>query len=142
MKKIITQNENETKKLAKALAAKLSGGEVIGLIGDLGTGKTVFVKGLAQGLGIKRTINSPTFVLMKVYKIKKHQTLKNLVHIDAYRLKSAVSLEEIGINDYLYQDDSVVVIEWADKVRKLLGNIGLIINMESIDDKKRRISIK
>lgn len=113
---IITQTEKETIGIAKEFAAHLRGGEVLGLVGDLGAGKTCFTKGLAQGLKIKKNITSPTFVLMKVYPTK-HKAIKNFVHIDAYRLHSYNDLMAIGIEDYIGKDDSVVVIEWADRVK-------------------------
>lgn len=119
MKRVITKSELETRKLALRLAKTLRGGEVIGLIGDLGAGKTAFVKGLAQGLGIKKRISSPTFVLMKVYPVK-HRTIKHFVHVDAYRIKKAKALTDIGLEDYSKAKDAVVVIEWADLVKKIL----------------------
>ncbi len=119
MKKIITKNEAATRKLGEKLTNKLIGGEVIGLIGDLGSGKTVFIQGLAKGLGIKKTINSPTFVLMRNYKVKAKK-IKQLCHLDCYRLNDPQALVDIGIKDYLGQPDTVCVIEWADKIRKIL----------------------
>jgi len=117
MKQIITNSLDETKLLAKDFVKNLKGGEVLGLVGDLGTGKTVFVQGLAEALGVKEIVNSPTFVLMKIYTIRDTRyVIRNLVHIDAYRLDSFDQLKEIGIEEYLNQKDCVVVIEWADKV--------------------------
>lgn len=121
MKKIITQNEAKTRKLGQELAQKISGGEVIALEGDLGAGKTVLVQGLAKGLGIKKTVNSPTFVLMKNYQLKlKKGKIKQLCHVDCYRLDDPEELLAIGINDYLERPDTVCVIEWADKIKKIL----------------------
>jgi tRNA threonylcarbamoyladenosine biosynthesis protein TsaE len=97
MKKIITKSEKETFELGKNFSEKLKGGEVIGLIGELGAGKTVFTKGLGKGLKIKEVISSPTFVLMKIYKTK-NKNIKSLIHIDAYRLQSEKDLEIIGID--------------------------------------------
>ena len=81
--KTITHSANETIKIARQFAKKLKGGEVIGLVGDLGAGKTVFVKGLALGLGIKEKITSPTFVILKKYDISKsnHSITKSLNHL-------------------------------------------------------------
>jgi len=118
--KIITNSEKETFDLAKFLAQKAKGGEVYALSGNLGAGKTVFARGFAAGLGIKRNVNSPTFVLMKIYPVKKHQTIKHLCHIDAYRLKSAVDLEAIGAGDYIGKKDSVSLIEWPEMVKNFL----------------------
>lgn len=117
--KHLSNSEKETFDFAKKFAKKLKGGEVLGLIGDLGAGKTVFAKGLAAGLGIKQKITSPTFVLMKVYPVNK-KSIKNLVHIDAYRLKSERDLEAIGATEYFSDPSSVVLIEWADRVKKIL----------------------
>lgn len=134
MPSYITKTEKETYELGKKFAATLKGGEIIGLIGDLGAGKTIFVKGLAKGLGVKRTVTSPTFVLMKVYKINK-QKIKNLVHIDAYRLNSMDDLIGIGVEEYLSKQDSIVIIEWADKIKfspkYKFKNINIKINKDT-----------
>ena len=116
MKKI-TNSEKETFDFAKKYAQKLKGGKIIWLIGNLGAGKTVFTKGLAQGLGVKKVITSPTFVLMKVYPIdNKKLKIKSLVHIDAYRIDSESDLASVGIEEYLDRDDVVMIVEWADKI--------------------------
>ncbi len=118
--KIITRKEQETFALAKKFISELREGATIGLIGELGAGKTAFTKGVAQALKVKTTITSPTFVLMRVYKITKHSFLKHLVHVDAYRIKKADSLKAIGLEDYIQDPASLVIIEWADLVKKIL----------------------
>jgi tRNA threonylcarbamoyladenosine biosynthesis protein TsaE len=115
----LSTSEKQTFNFARALVKKLKGGEVIGLIGKLGAGKTVFTKGLAKGLSVKKTITSPTFVLMRVYTIQRPH-VKLLVHIDAYRLKSAKDLLAIGVSDYFSRPDTIIIIEWADKIKKIL----------------------
>jgi len=92
---IITLSEKQTLDLGKKIAKELKGGETIALIGELGAGKTIFTKGIADGLRIKKYITSPTFVLMKVYPIdlKKNNKIKTLCHIDAYRLNSGKRLD-------------------------------------------------
>ena len=124
----ITISPEETKELAKQIAAGLKGGEILGLVGELGSGKTVFVQGLAEALGIKEIVNSPTFVLMKIYKIPfdfaqgrqdTRYTIRELIHIDAYRLESFDQLKEIGAEEYFNRKDCLVVIEWAEKVPAL-----------------------
>lgn len=115
-KKYILRTSKQTQDLGKKLAQSLVGGEVLALVGNLGSGKTTFTKGLAKGLGVKQTITSPTFVLMKVYKTK-HKTIKTFVHVDCYRL-SGTELAAIGLSDYLNQPDTVVAIEWAEKLPK------------------------
>lgn len=133
--KIITKNEKETFAFAKKFAHSLQGGEIIGLTGNLGAGKTVFTKGLAAGLGIKDMVNSPTFVLMKVYKAG--GKIKNLVHIDSYRLRNLDDLIAIGAQDYFNRADTITVIEWIDRIEKKLPKTNLIIfNLEHLEHKE------
>jgi len=115
----ISKSEKETFGFGKKFSKRLKGGEVIGLVGDLGAGKTVFVRGLASGLGIRRKITSPTFVFMKNYPLDK-QVIKELVHIDAYRVKRAADMDGIGVKEYFSRPDAVVVIEWAEKIKKIM----------------------
>jgi len=137
--KYIAKNEKETISFAKTMAKDFVGGEVIGLIGDLGAGKTTFAKGLALGLGVKVNVNSPTFVLMKVYPVKKGK-IKNLVHIDAYRIDCWEDLEVIGADEYFYNPESVVVIEWADRIKlPVKKKKAKLINLTSQGEEKRVI---
>jgi tRNA threonylcarbamoyladenosine biosynthesis protein TsaE len=138
MKKVF-KNEKETLAFAEKFSKTLRGGEVVALIGELGAGKTVFTKGMAHRLGIKQKIQSPTFLLMKIYNVKK-QKIKFLVHVDAYRLGSAAELVDIGILDWLGRTDTVAVIEWADKVQELFyGKKVIKIKMELGNGKEERI---
>jgi tRNA threonylcarbamoyladenosine biosynthesis protein TsaE len=157
----ITYSEKETFAFAKKFAAGLKGGEVIGLVGDLGAGKTIFAKGLAAGLGVKNTINSPTFVLMKVYQchsrhalhppkntkqhdstvLKRKSKITKFVHVDAYRIKKADELSAIGLEEYFNRPDTVVVIEWADKIKKILPNNSLNVNITAKEKFTRFINI-
>lgn len=124
---------------AEKFAKKLRGGEGIGLIGELGAGKTVFTKGLAKGLKIKERVQSPTFLLMKIYNVKK-QKIKFLCHVDAYRLSGVAGLVDIGLLDWLGREDTVTVIEWADKVPELLrGRKVIKIKMELGKKEEERI---
>ncbi|MDP2587055.1 MAG: tRNA (adenosine(37)-N6)-threonylcarbamoyltransferase complex ATPase subunit type 1 TsaE [Candidatus Komeilibacteria bacterium] len=116
----ISKNLTETGQIATEVAVNLKGGEVIGLVGELGAGKTTFVQALADSLGIKEKVASPTFVLMKVYSVIGHQSISKLVHVDAYRLRDAEELKNIGLLDYLGQPDTVTVIEWANQVKDIL----------------------
>jgi tRNA threonylcarbamoyladenosine biosynthesis protein TsaE len=118
--KFISISEKQTFNFAKKFSKELAGGEIIGLIGNLGAGKTVFTKGLAAGLGIKKNVASPTFVLMKAYPVAGHKQIKWLVHFDAYRVKTAGDLSAIGAKEYFNRPDTVSVIEWADKIKKIL----------------------
>lgn len=116
-----SESDLETQALAEVLAATLKGGEVIALSGDLGAGKTTFVKGLARGLGVVETVTSPTFVLMNVYDVRK-DSIVHFVHSDCYRLDASSQLEGIGIGDYLSDSHSVVAIEWPERARAILPN--------------------
>lgn len=121
----------DTEKLAGRIAANLNGGEVIALTGPLGAGKTTFVQMLAKVLGVKQKVKSPTFTVMNTYNINskvKSQKSKvqgkiqklTLCHIDAYRLKRVDELEAIGLDDYLGHPDVITVIEWAEKIKKVV----------------------
>ena len=122
--KYTTNSEKQTFNLGKKLAKTLKGSEVLALVGELGAGKTVLIKGIAAGLGIKKIITSPTFVLMKVYKIgirNQELGIRNLVHIDCYRIKNPQEIADIGATEYFGRPDTIVVIEWAEKIKKILS---------------------
>ena len=139
--KFITKSEKQTIALGKKLARRLKGGEVLALTGQLGAGKTTLIKGLAQGLGIKRIITSPTFLLMRVYGVRGNKKgIKTLVHIDCYRLKSSKDILAIGAQEYFGQKDVVAVIEWADKITKILPRQKLNIVLKWKDQNQRRIN--
>jgi tRNA threonylcarbamoyladenosine biosynthesis protein TsaE len=115
--KAITKNEEETKQVATDFAKRLRGGEVILLYGDLGAGKTVFVKGLAEALGVREVVKSPTFNIMKCYSCKLSAvSCKLFCHIDAYRLKNFQDLRDIGADEYLGQPNVITAIEWAERI--------------------------
>jgi tRNA threonylcarbamoyladenosine biosynthesis protein TsaE len=146
MPKITTHSEKQTFNLGKKIAKQLKGGETIALIGELGAGKTVLIKGLAAGLGIKKTITSPTFVLMKLHTTDKHgqartstDKIKWLCHVDAYRLKSGQDLIDIGLKDWLGQSDTVTVIEWADRIKEVLPKNKIMIELKMEKEKDERI---
>ena len=141
---IITHSEQETKDLAKKIAAKLSGGMILCLYGELGAGKTTFVKGLAKGLGIKDNITSPTFALMNFYKIRNPKSeIRNLVHIDTYRLKNEEELIQIGAEDYVGAPDSITVIEWPEKIINLLKNKKVVrVYLDHASDSDRKIKVE
>ena len=139
MQKIITSSEKQTFNFAKQFSKKLRGGEIIGLIGELGAGKTIFVKGLASGLGIKQTITSPTFVLMKVCPITNYKLqITNFVHIDAYRIKIPEDLLSIGVEEYFNRQDTITVIEWADKIKKILPTKTKYVKIKYSNSKNQR----
>ncbi|WP_188207151.1 tRNA (adenosine(37)-N6)-threonylcarbamoyltransferase complex ATPase subunit type 1 TsaE [Alkalibacillus aidingensis] len=129
-----TINENETKSLAKQIAEKLQPNDVVTLDGDLGAGKTTFTKGLAEGLGVKRTVNSPTFTIVKEYKGR-----LPLYHMDVYRLED--NDEDIGFDEY-FNGEGVTIIEWSLFIEEFLPNKRLAISIEKINDHERHITLK
>ncbi|MFH0956071.1 MAG: tRNA (adenosine(37)-N6)-threonylcarbamoyltransferase complex ATPase subunit type 1 TsaE [Candidatus Falkowbacteria bacterium] len=137
--KFFSTSPKQTFNFAKKLSKKLTGGTTLGLTGNLGAGKTIFTKGLALGLGIKKNITSPTFVLMKIYPVIKHKQIKFLVHIDAYRIKSADDLIAIGADEYFKRPDTVTVIEWADKIKKILPEKAKLIKINFQKNNLRKI---
>lgn len=140
MKKFISRNERETIDFAKNFAQNLKGGEVIALSGDLGAGKTAFTKGLAEYFQIKQKITSPTFVFMKVYDTKKLKDIKKLVHVDAYRLDDKQDFSPIGIQEYLGDKNVVSVIEWPERLKKIIPKNSLKIQLKYLDENSREIS--
>ena len=147
MQKIITNSEQETFDFAKNFAESLRGGEVIGLSGDLGAGKTIFSKGIAAGLGVKDNVNSPTFVIMKKYEIKNQKSclpsgtakIRNLIHIDAYRLNSAEDIKAIGADEYFEKPDTITIIEWPENIKKILPKNTIYYHIKNITADKREI---
>lgn len=134
MKEFISKNVGQTKKIAALLAKGLPKGSFLALVGELGSGKTVFVKGLAEGLGLKNgVVNSPTFVLIKEYEGK-----KKLYHFDLYRLKTEKEVEELGAQEYFF-GDGIVAMEWADKAPAILPKEHIRIEFSVLDDDKRKI---
>ena len=136
--KIITNNISETQKIAEKIALAIKKKTTIALLGNLGSGKTTFTYGIAKGLGIKtKYINSPTYNIVKEYKGR----LK-LYHIDFYRLSSYDDLENIGFDEIINDENSVCIIEWADKFGKKLFSIDIAIKFKIITEKKRELSIE
>ena len=141
MTEIITKNERETKIVARLFAQELikkplktKRAVIIGLEGELGSGKTRFVQGFAKGLGIRQRLTSPTFVLMKKY--------RNLYHIDCYRLHKPKDLIDLDFEEILSNPKNIVLIEWAEKVKKILPEKNNIwIKFKVIDKNKRKINI-
>lgn len=142
MKKIITKNEKETFSLAESLGKEIKAKTIFALEGDLGTGKTVFAKGLARGLGVKKVILSPTFVLMKIYPTRDNKYIKEFCHIDTYRLKNEKDLLAIGADEYLKKKNVVVAIEWPEKIKKILPRGIKLVKLKHLEEEKRQIEIK
>ena len=113
------------------------------LYGDLGSGKTTFVQGLAKKLGVKEEVISPSFNLIREYKInsKKLSSFKYLVHIDCYRLNSNKDFKSVDVKEYWQNKRNLVVIEWAEKVKSILPKQRLDLEFFHVDQNKRRIKV-
>ena len=137
MLKIITNSPDETRALGEKTGKHLEPGTVLALNGDLGSGKTTFVQGLAKGLDVPNNyyITSPTYTLINEYTGRYH-----LFHVDLYRIESYADLDDIGLYEIL-RSDGVVAIEWADKLQKNLLPEYLAIHIDILNDESRKISM-
>lgn len=138
MKSVVSKNAGQTRKTAGNLAERLLSHKkrtkalVIGLIGELGSGKTVFVQGFAAGLGIKAKIVSPTFILMR--------RRGNFYHFDAYRIKKSKEILDLGWKEIINNPQNIILIEWAEKIEGVLPKEYIKIKFEHVDRNKRKIS--
>jgi tRNA threonylcarbamoyladenosine biosynthesis protein TsaE len=140
MKKFITTSPKETAVIAKELAARLRGGEVIALYGNLGAGKTTFAQALAKALGVKKRVQSPTFILMQEYPLVKRGALKAFLHVDAYR-GDVAQLSAVGLAEYLRRPDTVVLVEWADRIQAMLPKKMITVRMTHRGNGARGITV-
>lgn len=132
----VTTSPAETEQVGERLARELRAGDVVALSGDLGAGKTCFVRGIARGLGVTQPVSSPTFVLVNQYRGR-----VPVFHIDAYRTQTLGELIDLGFDEYV-ASDGVTLIEWADKVGPLLPVRTIQVRIEGLGDEPRRISIE
>ena len=138
----LSKSEKKTFQIAANIAKKAKTGDIFALVGDLGSGKTTFVKGFARSLGIKREITSPTFVIMKQYPIvNPKKDIESLIHIDCYRLESKQDFESAGLREIFDNKNSVILIEWAEKIKKNLPKKAKNIYFSYIDETTRKIKI-
>ena len=136
---ITSQSPEQTIEIGGRIGRKLKGGEVIAICGLLGSGKTHLIKGIAAGAGAKEStkVNSPTFVIINEYSGR-----FDIFHIDAYRLNSIAEFEMLGFDELCYSQ-SVVLIEWADKIESALQAVDYIrIELEHVGETQRLIHIK
>lgn len=138
MQKEFTSNSpEETIDLGKAFASELEAGDIVCLKGELGAGKTHFVKGMAEGLKIDRSeVHSPTFTL-----IDEHLGEQPLYHFDCYRMESPREAIEIGAEEYFY-GDGICVIEWPERIESLIPPEAIWISIEVPDKKTRKFVIR
>lgn len=140
MKETITSSVEETKKFAKDFAKKLRSPTTIVLYGNLASGKTTFIQGLAQGLGIEKRVLSPTFVFIRPYQLTDSNQEK-FYHVDLYRLDSEKDVEAIGLKEILDDRNAIVAIEWPEKVEKVLPENTVKFQLENLGENKRKIKV-
>lgn len=151
---LVCRSAEETKELGREIGNEIRNKRqviskktiVLALSGNLGSGKTTFVQGLAEGLGIGQRIISPTFVIVRAYRIKlktEYLKLKTFYHVDLYRLEENVEgeFENLGMGEVLSNPENVIAIEWADKARDLLPGGTMWIRFENLGGEKRRIKV-
>lgn len=133
---ILSTSARQTVRLGEQLAKHLNKGDIVCLQGELGSGKTTFIKGVAQGLKIApKKVNSPTFVLMNAY-----QGRLSLYHFDLYRIETADEMGAIGYEEFLY-GDGIAIIEWAEKLKALTPKEFLRIELAHKGEKERLIKL-
>jgi len=149
----LTTNPRQTKKLGEGLAKEIlktapKKAVVLGLTGILGGGKTTFLQGFAKGLGVKGKILSPTFVIMKKFKIPKKKTTHYplltthwLYHIDCYRIEKAKELLDLGFREIISNSKNIVAIEWAERIKKVMPKNTIWVQFEFRDENQRKITI-
>jgi len=116
----ITTSDKDTEKLGEEFALKLRPKDVVFLTGELGGGKTTFVKGIAKALGILTRIISPTFVILRTHEVKsQNSTIKRVYHLDLYRLDNTSDIKNLALDDLLNDPEAVTIIEWPEKIGNL-----------------------
>jgi len=138
-----TSSEQETLALAQALAGRLQRGDVVALLGELGTGKTVFVKGICRAFGAEEHVSSPSFVILNRYEGKDKSSQELLIyHLDLYRVKSLDEIYDLGFEEFFY-GDGITIIEWAEQLGNLLPSKRYDVHLSyGKSDTHRRIAIE
>lgn len=132
----IVDSEKETEAIAKSFAANISEGDLILLFGNLGSGKTFFIKSVCSAMNVNK-VSSPSFAIVNEY-----VGTKTIYHFDFYRIKNINELYDIGIEDYLKNDDAIIFIEWADLFRDIIPQHHFEVSINFVNDNKRKITIK
>lgn len=142
---IITKSAEETKEFGRKIGIDVingkSGCRLLALTGNLGSGKTTFVQGFAEGLNISSRIISPTFILMKSYKL---ESGINFYHLDLYRLEDSLKqeIENLGLNDLWQNSQNIIIIEWAEKIKDLMPRNACWVKFENINENERKITLE
>ena len=135
MQTYISRSEAETEAIGEKFAEDLASGTVVAMYGDLGAGKTAFVRGMARGMGLTCRVSSPTFTIVNEYEGE-----RELIHFDMYRLESSDELFEIGWEDYLARG-AVCAVEWSEKVEDAFFGDETVVRIEKLGDNERLITI-
>lgn len=133
---LVTKSANETQKLARKIAKNFKGDEVLALFGNLGSGKTTFVQGLARGLGIKERMISPTFIIIRKHKFNGQK----FYHVDLYRVHNDKQIEE-ELKELFKSRNRIIAIEWAEKIQNILPEKRINIFFTNLGGDKRKITI-
>lgn len=137
---MILNSLKETKELAEKFA-KNPPSRIIGLEGELGSGKTSFVQFFAKAMGIKDKVLSPTFVIFKSFDLK-NRKFRKLYHLDCYRINRAKEILDLGFKEMIANKENIVLIEWSDKIEELLPKKAVILEFNFIDKNKRKIDVR
>jgi len=141
-RQLTASTAEETRTIGAELSRRLRGGDVVLLWGNLGAGKTTLTQGIARGLGVEGVVQSPTFTLVAEYDAPHLGLDAQLIHIDLYRLVGAADLDSVGLDEYLEQQDAVVVVEWPDRADVATFPPHWSVRIEIAGDDQRRITIE
>lgn len=145
MKKVIAHSLEETEAFARQWLSSIDKAEdeaiIVGLYGNLGSGKTTFTQAVAREMGIEGKITSPTFVIEKIYETK-HPKFARLIHIDAYRLESGEELQTLNFENLVDNPNNLIIIEWPENVKSILPENHRKIFCEFVDENSRKFEIK
>lgn len=141
---ITTKSAEETHEAGRKLASTLGAGDTLALSGEMGAGKTTFIQGIAQGLGINQRVNSPTFIIMREYSQNENGNAPNFYHVDLYRIEENAEkeVENLGLLDIINKRESIVVIEWAEKIDSSLPANVKRAEIEILPEGARKITIR
>ena len=132
---ILTYSEEETEKIGEQMGKKLRPGDMVALVGELGSGKTCLIRGICKGLGVMDMVSSPTFIIVHQYRGR-----VPVYHTDFYRIREGEGLEDIGLGEIL-SGDGVVLLEWADRAPEIVPPDAITVNLSIIDERTRQLEI-
>lgn len=148
-RRVVVRGAEAMRRLGDTLARRLNKEEmkgrcalIVGLFGDLGSGKTTFTQGFAKGLGAHGRVQSPTFVLLRTHQINKNLSFQRFVHIDAYRMETADELLALGWEQLAGGPENIILIEWAERIKTLLPHMYIRVTFRHKGEKEREVVIK